>query len=191
MDRYWFITSTTYGTWLPGDPRGFVGFHRDEAGSRIIHNMPGEPFDANLPRLATEARAVMRFPAIYFRMEHAEALLTQFQETSTFRGWLLLAVAIMTWHFHLVVGVEGDPDPERILGDYKSYGSRALNRKFGKPASDTWWTASGSKRKLKTEADVAGGVQYVREQESPLVIWINPIWTEGQVRLRDLKAIGS
>src|SRR5947209_816005 len=25
MDRYWFLTWTTYGTWLPGDARGFVG----------------------------------------------------------------------------------------------------------------------------------------------------------------------
>ena len=23
--RYWLLTSTTYGTWLPGDERGFVG----------------------------------------------------------------------------------------------------------------------------------------------------------------------
>ncbi len=25
MDRYWFLTWTTYGPWLPGDRRGFVG----------------------------------------------------------------------------------------------------------------------------------------------------------------------
>jgi len=24
MERHWFLTWTTYGTWLPGDDRGFV-----------------------------------------------------------------------------------------------------------------------------------------------------------------------
>ncbi len=34
----WRLTNTTYGTWLPGDPRGFVtsvlGFRIDEPGAR-------------------------------------------------------------------------------------------------------------------------------------------------------------
>ncbi len=134
--------------------------------------MPGEPYDADLPELAEAARQATRFPPIYFCLDHAKTVLTQFQETADHRGWLLLAVAIMTWHFHLVVGVEGDPNPHRILGDFKSYASRALNRKFGKPASDTWWTTSGSKRKLKTGADVAGAVCYVQEQEC--LCWCGP-----------------
>jgi hypothetical protein len=29
MDRYWLLTRTTYGTWLPGDVRGFVSRVRD------------------------------------------------------------------------------------------------------------------------------------------------------------------
>ncbi len=29
MFRHWLLTSTFYGTWLPGDRRGFVGRVRD------------------------------------------------------------------------------------------------------------------------------------------------------------------
>ena len=25
MERYWLLTNTCYGNWLPGDARGFVG----------------------------------------------------------------------------------------------------------------------------------------------------------------------
>ena len=32
MDRHWFLTWTTYGSWLPGDPRGFVSQLRDDYG---------------------------------------------------------------------------------------------------------------------------------------------------------------
>ena len=49
--------------------------------------------------------------------------------------WELLGVAVMAQHIHLVVGVGGDPDPEKIIGDFKSYGSRALNRRWGKPVN--------------------------------------------------------
>ena len=87
--------------------------------------MPGEPYDADLPELAEAAAGHGDFPPSIFASTMPETVLTQFQETADHRGWLLLAVAIMTWHFHLVVGVEGDPNPHRILGDFKSYASRA------------------------------------------------------------------
>jgi hypothetical protein len=78
----------------------------------------------------------------------------------------------MANHFHLVVGVPGDPDPSDVLGDFKSYASRALNRRWAKPAGGTWWTESGSKRKLPNETAVLGAIQYVKAQEYPLVIWV-------------------
>jgi REP element-mobilizing transposase RayT len=75
-------------------------------------------------------------------------------------------------HVHLVVGVPGDPEPADLLRDFKSYGSRALSRRWGKPANGTWWTESGSKRKLPNEPAVGAAIRYVREQPHPLVIWI-------------------
>ena len=80
----------------------------------------------------------------------------------------------MANHAHLVVGVEGDPDPEQILHSFKSYASRSLNRRWGKPANGTWWTESGSKRKLPDDRAVRDTVQYVRDQEFALVMWVNP-----------------
>ena len=56
MDRYWLLTSTTYGTWLPGDSRGFVSNVADETGRGVRHNERGTPCDSNLPAL----RAYMR-----------------------------------------------------------------------------------------------------------------------------------
>jgi REP element-mobilizing transposase RayT len=104
-----------------------------------------------------------------------EKLLPQFQETAEIRKWLLVGTAIMANHIHVVVGVPDDPDPENLLRDLKAYGSRKLNRKFGKPKSETWWTQSGSKRKLPDRAAIQNAVQYLRDQEFPLVICINPI----------------
>jgi REP element-mobilizing transposase RayT len=170
MDRYWLLTWTTYGTWLPGDERGFVSNVRAASGAGVRHNLPGAPCDAGIPELRQYMEARLKCPPIYLHADQAAALLDQFQETARYRSWLLTAAAIMRNHVHLVVGVPGDPDPSDLLGDLKSYGSRALNRRWGKPASGTWWTEAGSKRKLPNEAAVLGAIQYVRGQANPLVV---------------------
>jgi REP element-mobilizing transposase RayT len=125
-----------------------------------------------LPELHRSAKALLKGPPIYLKTAQAELLLTQFQETAVCRGWELLAVSIMANHFHLVVKVSGDPDHDRVLADFKAYGTRALNRAYGKPASETWGTGRGSKRKLPNEGAVTGGVNYVLyKQAHPLVVW--------------------
>jgi REP element-mobilizing transposase RayT len=125
--------------------------------------------------LKRHAQGLLKGAPIRFTQPQAEALWAQFLETASYRGWQLLAVGIMANHCHLVVGVPGDPDPSGILGDFKSYGSRALNRRWGKPASGTWWADKGSKRKLPDEEAVLAAVKYVLEQEYPLVIWTTAI----------------
>jgi len=79
----------------------------------------------------------------------------------------------MSNHFHIVVRVAGDPDPEDLLRDVKSYASRKLNQDWTHGKRPTWWTRSGSKRRLKTGNDIVGAVRYVENQERPLALWIN------------------
>jgi REP element-mobilizing transposase RayT len=75
-------------------------------------------------------------------------------------------------HFHIVVEVSGDPDPKRLLADFKAYATRRLNRSFGQPLSETWWTGLGSKRKLRDARHLAGAIHYVLyKQPHPLVVW--------------------
>jgi len=171
MDRYWLLTWTTYGTWLPGDRRGFVSNVADSKGVGVRHNEPGTRCDNDIRGLNEYARDKMLHEPIYLTLRQAELLAEQFRETAGFRKWELLAVAIMRNHIHLVVGVPGDPEPETLLRDFKSYGSRRLNRTCGE--QDRWWTQSGSTRKLKDGPAVISAVAYVRKQEYPLVVWIN------------------
>ena len=98
---------------------------------------------------------------IWLNREHADVLIEQFRETARFRGWTILALAILANHIHIVLGVTGDPEPDALLRDFKSYGSRGLNRRFAKPVSGTWWTAGGSRRKLHDDEAVRSVVKYV------------------------------
>jgi REP element-mobilizing transposase RayT len=178
MDRYWFLSSTFYGNWLPGAEGGFVSRVRDRrpdeppSEARHEHDRLGTPCDRALAGLHRHAQGLLKCEPIRLTRPHADALLTQFQETATHRGWELRAVAIMVNHVHLVVGVLGDPEPKKVLGDFKAYGSRKLNQGWGKPPSGTWWTYDGSKRKVKDEAHLRAVIEYVRNQANPLIIWI-------------------
>ncbi len=181
MDRFWMLSWTTYGSWLPGDQRGFVSELRDEHGEKVLHNTPGTACDADLPPLEAYAAAIMTDDAVRLVLAQAEALAEQFRETARHRGWRLLALAIMANHIHLVVGVPGDPDPEKVLGDFKAWATRRLNRGWGR--RQHWWTQSGSKRRKKTAAALRAAIRYVREQPFALVVWLDPearAWVESE-----------
>ena len=171
MDRVWLLTWTTYGQWLPGDARGFVGDTRTPTWDKITHNAPGTPYDSDRPALAAYCRSIMKGPPLLLTADHAPPLLNQFRETANYRGWQLLAAAVMTNHVHLVVGVPGDPEPETLLQAFKAYASRRLNGLSGKPPGGTWWTESGSKRKLPDDRAEAAGIGYVKQQPFALLVW--------------------
>jgi REP element-mobilizing transposase RayT len=176
--RSWLLSNTTYGTWLPGDSRGSVTSVRDKPPGdpprvvRFEHDLPGEPWEPPIRGLYQSSLELMSGPPIYLELPHAEAVLEQLQETAKYRNRILRAVAIMNNHFHFVVQVHDDPDPTRLLGDFKAYASRRLNKQFGKPASETWWTDGGSKRKLATDQAISNAIHYVlHKQPKPLVVW--------------------
>ena len=171
MDRVWLLTWTTYGTWLPGDERGSVSNVADRSGKGHRLNAPGTAPAAPRRGLAVAALAKAGGPPVLLTSSQAEEVVRQFHETAVYRGWTLLAVAVMANHVHLVVGVDGDPEPDTLLRDFKSYASRRLNRVYGVRVGGTWWTEGGSRRKLPDDAAVRAAVAYVERQENPLVVW--------------------
>ena len=124
IDRRWFLTWTTYGTWLPGDKRGFVGTAENDIGDVVNHNQIGaQPANPNV-RLRATAENLLKSNPIVLSYEQAQELYLQIQETARIRGWLILAVGIIHTHLHVVVGVPGDPKPDKILNDFKAYATR-------------------------------------------------------------------
>ena len=60
---------------------------------------------ADMPGLYHAARQLMRGEPIRVTIEQAHALISQFRETAAYRGWWLLAAAVMANHKHIVSGV--------------------------------------------------------------------------------------
>jgi REP element-mobilizing transposase RayT len=179
MDRHWLITWTCYGTWLAGDGRGFVSKIRDQDGNLVIHNVPGTPYDADMPELEDYVRQHMTGSPVKLMKPEADAMIVQYQETARIRQWGLCAASVMHNHTHIVVGVPGDPEPQLILETFKNWATRAVKKIRPVPPNGTFWTAKGSKRKLPDEAAVCRAVIYVvKKQPDPLAVWYAAEWQE-------------
>ena len=134
------ITSTTYGTWLRGDRRGWV----DEG--RILP--PAPPLEAfDRARLKHEPYAFDR--DCLLRVEHAIA-----QALATRKSAVILALHVGTWHMHMVIGATNHAlaDIVKCAKDAARYALRP-----GRPI----WTAHYDKRFCFDERSLVARIHYV------------------------------
>lgn len=174
---YWLLTCSTYGTWLPGDPRGSVTSVRDvrpgeaPSPSRREHSVYGEPFEPPNRHLHGSAGLLLSAPPVLLTTEQAKIVVRQFADTAEYRGWKLLAAAVMANHFHVVLGVHAETEPRKLLTDLKAYASRGLNETTTR-TNNKWWTRNGSRRRILDQAALDAAINYVlRKQPNPLAIW--------------------
>jgi len=164
----YLLTWTTYGSWLPGDERGFVGRVPDGEAGHVVHNLPGEPYDADEPALRRSAGAQQKGPTVTLDGAAADVCAAAFREVSDTHGVVIHAAAVMANHVHLVVSAE-DADGARLLQLFKGVASRRLGQRFGRRPGGSWWTRHGSRRLLRDERAVEQAIRYVMTQEAPLV----------------------
>jgi hypothetical protein len=130
------ISWTCYGTWLPGDPRGYVSNTLlPERGFDRKQNIPGTAYTADDNYTRECARALQKSETVYLTpalaLVAAQALVNAAKE----RGWRIVQGAIMANHVHIVVQDCPDEGPavRRIL---KGTSQNALSRHVGK--SQRW-----------------------------------------------------
>lgn len=150
----YLITFACYGCHLHGDASGSV-----DRG----HNLPGGPLiETNPERVSVELRQ-MDQPAYQMDRRRLEAVLAALRERCCGRGRNLLAAHVRTNHVHLVV--EGEPRPERIMNDLKSYASRCLNRMGLDEPARKRWARHGSTRWLWKPENVSAAIRYVIDEQ--------------------------
>ena len=154
-----FLTWTTYGSWLPGDPRGWVA-------------KPGRFMAASAGR---ESEAGERMHETESALDPVQRALVEKTVTDhcQHRGWYLHAVNCRTQHVHVVVTAP-DRDPQDVLDQFKAWCTRRLKeqamatgdtRGTALPVRSKWWTEGGSKRRIFNEEGLAAAIQYVVEDQ--------------------------
>jgi REP element-mobilizing transposase RayT len=149
----YFLTWTTYGTWLPGDERGWVN---DKDGAWHVDIRPPEP------ERQKAAKALMKHNPVILDDSERALVRQAIADTCRHKAWALHEFNVRTNHVHVVVSV-GDRAPEPVMAYLKSWASRRLNEAEG-PRDRPWWTEHGSTRYIKTEESLAKAIEYVRNQ---------------------------
>jgi REP element-mobilizing transposase RayT len=144
-----FITWPTYGTWLPGDTRGWVEYrHGWQLPSKNLENYCRVCMTENQCLLTTLER---------------EIVLQQIVETCDFRNWRHVASDCRSNHAHIVISAV-NTSPKRIRADIKAWCTRRL-RERSRPNQENWWAERGSIRWVWNEDSLFNVIQYVTEAQ--------------------------
>jgi len=162
----WLLTWTTYGSWLPGDRRGFVSRRPTESGAHTIHNLPGTLYDADRKELEESAKERMHGRAVVLTEAQAATALAAFTETAAAHHIAIIALSIMPDHVHILC--QGEQDGARLMQLFKGASARRLSRAHALPDAPRWWTRSGSRRYLQKGSDLEPAVRYVCGQPDAL-----------------------
>ena len=150
----YFITFTTYGTWLQGRDPGWVDRQHNEYGTPIL--------EGDAERESAQ-RAKMRQPEYRLDEPRRAIVLKTILEVAAHRQWRVLAVHVRTNHVHVVVSAAAKP--EKVI-------SRRLREALGEEADRDRWTQHGSTKYLWSEESVAEKVDYVvRGQGEPMAVY--------------------
>jgi REP element-mobilizing transposase RayT len=160
------ITWTCYGTWLPGDTRGYVSNTlKPTGGFEVRDNVPGTPYTADDPHTRQRASQRQLQPKVLLSRELARVAAEALVAAAAQRGWRILRGAIMANHMHMVV-TDCPDDGQAVRRILKGNSQAALSRHVG--GIRRWWTAGGSNRYKHGEAAVEATVSYVADQSGRL-----------------------
>ncbi|MBU6223107.1 MAG: transposase [Planctomycetes bacterium] len=147
-----FLTWTTYGSWLPGDARGWTD-------SRGGLRAPSQPLRASLAHRLRVAEVVLT-------ASDRRCVEVSIAEVCRIRTWHLHAVTCRLQHVHAVVTAPHHAPPQ-VMQQLKGWASRSLDSQrismHHPPSRRRWWTRGGSTRLVREGADLDTVIRYVRE----------------------------
>ena len=159
------ITFHSYGTWLPGDPRGTV-----RRGDRR-----GDPYALASDALVKRASALLRGGPVVLRHEERAVIPGVIAEVCRWRAWRLHAAHVRSNHVHVVVGA-GAP-PSKITGDLKAWATRHLVRAALRADGARVWARAFGARHLWQADAIDGACFYVLHEQGEIVagtVWPAP-----------------
>tara|TARA_R110000782_G_scaffold131928_4_gene223801 strand:- start:2260 stop:2751 length:492 start_codon:yes stop_codon:yes gene_type:complete len=152
-----FLTWTTYGTWLPGDPRGSTDHDRDSIRPRRI--APNDP-------LRSHATRIQRSDALTLKPESRAAVQQMIHALARDKGWVVHALNVRSNHVHLVITAPGDPN--RVMTACKAFATQRLRQRGHFTPDQIIWTRHGSTRWINDPKSLEAAIQYARDfQDRP------------------------
>jgi REP element-mobilizing transposase RayT len=152
-----FITFTSYGTWLHGNERGSWNRKADALQDWFI------PVD---PALEEIMRKRMTHPPMTLTGPMRKCVREAIAQHCKFKGWKMHAINVRTNHVHVVVTAPDDT-AARVLNAMKARATLMLRQNKLVDADRPIWTERGSKIPLDNEQGFYGAIHYVKHGQGP------------------------
>ena len=150
----YFVTFTTYGTWLHGDSRSSVmrknGHYRVLTENAKFYRHEQEKLKNSPVFLGSGQRQIVRDTII----KHCGI-----------RQWRLYALHVRSNHVHIVV--KADKSIDQVSNELKSWPTRVLRENGFNPPKV--WTSGSSKVYLFTEAKLREKIHYVAYEQGEMM----------------------
>ena len=164
VPRAYFITFPAYGHRLHGDDDGSIDREHNVFGTLVVKPNPlREDFE----------RGRMSQPPYELDAARRDVVFEAIREVCTHRVWWLFVSHVRATHVHVIV--QAGDEPEKVMNDFKTYASRALNRAGFENNQRKRWARHGSTRYLWTQRELEGAIHYVLyEQGEPMSVYAAP-----------------
>ncbi len=149
----YFLTWTTYGTWLPGDERCSVD---------RMHNAPDTDYVFPDSKRYEANQSRMTEPPLYLTPRQREIIEQSIREHCVYKNWNLIEINCRTNHIHVILHAS-EKSPERVMASLKARATLGLRNAKAIDQVNTW-TRHGSTRYIKDSDSLAKAIEYVRGQ---------------------------
>jgi len=153
----YFITFTTYGTWLHSDKRG--SWNRNAKTARD-HFLPPDT------KLVESMRLRMTHPELALDGPMRKCVREGIQEHCLFKQWQLHALAVRSNHVHMVV-TSTTHTAQQVMVAAKARATRLLRKARLAAQGHPIWTERASTIVLDTPRSFEAAVHYVLHEQGP------------------------
>ena len=128
IERFtYFITWTTYGTWLPGDRRGWRKTNSGDQPPQLL--------------LEQWSRNQMQQRPVLLNQIQRNKVETVCHEHAEIRGWFIHAISIRSNHVH--IAVTADSEPKIVRDQFKANATRVLRQEPDPVSNQKIWSRGG------------------------------------------------
>lgn len=155
-----FITWTTYGSWLPGDSRGWMKWKKGEQQPQ--------------PELEDWCKGRMKEKVVLLSLEQRDAVEGVIRAHAEHRSWKLHAVSARSNHVHVAVTVvpkTGNQNfrvadgVKRVRDQFKANATGVLRQGEAPIQNDKVWTKGGDIQFIDSDDDLEQVVIYISEAQ--------------------------
>ena len=166
-DHWYHITGTTYGAWIPGDPRGFRTRHHREHIEGDYKNPPDSDWHA---WRFDRAKSQMKRPAVILSPQARTLASESMAKALIHHGVKVAALAIGGQHYHILGRFVLD-DPRRLVGVAKKHSAHALSKAGLVDTGGVWTVRSRALPVRDRDHAVVARAYIMRHVEQGCAVW--------------------